>query len=119
MKMTLCKAAAKVPSTDLEDWGPVGIPLGQPVAQLRGRKIASSEGDRVESGVWECSPGTWRRQVTKAEFCHFIAGRCSFTHEDGTRIEISAGDSVFFPAETRGIWDVKETVRKVYLVFEP
>jgi uncharacterized protein len=119
MKMTLFKAPASTPGADLEDWGPVGLPLGQPVAHLRGRKMAGSADDRIESGVWECSPGIWRRQVTKAEFCHFIAGRCSFTHEDGTKIEIAAGDSVFFPAESRGVWDVKETVRKVYLVFLP
>jgi uncharacterized cupin superfamily protein len=56
--------------------------------------------------------------VKKAEFCHFVAGHCSFTHEDGTRIEIRAGDCVFFPANTNGVWDVQETVRKVYLVFE-
>jgi hypothetical protein len=118
MKMTMMKAPASIPSAELDDWGPVGLPLGQPVAHLRGRPIAASADKKVESGVWECSPGRWRRQVKKAEFCHFVAGHCSFTHEDGTRIEIRAGDCVFFPANTNGVWDVQETVRKVYLVFE-
>jgi uncharacterized cupin superfamily protein len=118
MTMTLMKAAAKLASAELADWGPVGLPEGRPIAHLRGREIAASPDKRVESGIWECSPGIWRRQVKKAEFCHFVSGRCSFTHDDGRRIEIAAGDSVFFPANTNGIWDVKETVRKVFVVFE-
>jgi len=117
MTMTLFKAPASTPSADLEDWGPVTQPVGPLVARLRGRKLAGSDDVVIESGVWECSPGVWRRQVTKAEFCHFIAGRCSFAHDDGTRIEIAAGDSVYFPANSRGTWDIKETVRKVYLIY--
>jgi len=118
MTMTMMKQAAKIGSAQLADWGPVGLPQGQPVSHLRGREIAASPDKKVESGVWECSPGVWRRQVKKAEFCHFVAGRCAFIHDDGTRIDIEAGDSIFFPANSNGIWDVKDTVRKVYIVFE-
>src|SRR3546814_8464715 len=69
--------------------------------------------------MWECSPGRWRREVTRAEFCQFLSGRCSFTADTGEVLQIEAGDPIFFPANTTGGWDVTETVRKSYLVFDP
>lgn len=93
---------------------PVALPLGEPVAMVTSEGIERDDG--VEAGIWECSPGRWRRQIVQQEFCHFIAGRCTFTPDDGEPIEIRAGDAVVFPANTLGIWDVQETVRKTYLL---
>jgi hypothetical protein len=44
--------------------------------------------DGVETGVWECTPGRWRRQIVAQEFCHFIQGRCTFTPDDGETLHI-------------------------------
>jgi hypothetical protein len=118
MKINILRAAAALPDNALEDWGPVGLPQGESVSRLSGKILEMSADEDLESGVWQCTPGRWRRQVKKAEFCHFLAGRCSFTPDDGTTIEIAAGDSLFFPANSEGMWDVKETVRKVFVVFE-
>ncbi len=101
----------------LTDVGPVSAPLGQPVAHLKCLEVVSLTKKQVEAGVWECSPGVWRRQVTQAELCHFVAGHCIFTPEGGQPIKIKAGDAVFFPPNSRGVWDVKETVRKTYVTF--
>jgi uncharacterized cupin superfamily protein len=94
--------------------GPVAVPLGEPVAQVATQGVERADG--VEAGVWECSPGRWRRQVMQKEFCHFIQGRCTFTPDEGEPIEIQAGDALMFPANTTGIWDVQETVRKSYVI---
>jgi hypothetical protein len=51
---------------------------------------------QVEAGVWECSPGIWRRQILQAELCHFVSGYAFFTPEGGDKFEIKAGDAVFF-----------------------
>lgn len=101
----------------LSDVGPVSVPLGYPVARLKCLEAVSLPEKQVEAGVWECTPGVWRRQVTQAELCHFVAGRCTFTPDAGQPIEIRAGDAVFFPPNSRGVWNVKETVRKTYLTF--
>lgn len=119
MKLTQFKGTARISSASLDDWGKVGVPLGEPVSALRGTHIAEEAGGSYECGVWECTPGRWRRQIVKAEFCQFLAGRCTFTADSGEVLEIEAGDAIFFPANTLGIWDVKETVRKSYLVFDP
>jgi hypothetical protein len=55
--------------------------------------------------------------VTQAEFCHFTAGECTFTPENGAPIEIRAGDALFFPPNSLGVWDIRTTARKVFIVF--
>ena len=114
MQPVLISSAAKI---SLADVGPVAVPLGQPVARLKCTEAVSLPEKQVEAGVWECTPGVWRRQVKQAELCHFVSGHCFFTPEGGQPMEIRAGDAVFFPPNSQGIWDVKETVRKTYVTF--
>jgi uncharacterized cupin superfamily protein len=77
--------------------------------------LAETEGDRM--GIWECTPGSSMRQVQSAELMHILAGRCTFTPEGGAPLAIESGDTVFFPADTHGRWDIQQTIRKVYVVF--
>lgn len=112
---SLISTAEALPSDSLEDWGPVAEPLGEPVSRLRGRHLQSDEANGLEAGIWECTPGTWRRKVMDAEFCHFLFGRCRFHAESGKTVEIGPGTTIFFPAESRGTWEVLETVRKVFM----
>lgn len=100
----------------LGDSAPVGKPLSTPVA------VTSSFGverpNQVEIGVWECTPGIWRRAIAEQEFCHFIAGRGSYTPEGEAPIPFQAGDSILLPANSFGVWDIKETVRKSYVLIK-
>lgn len=102
------------PNVALEGSNPVAVPLSEPVAVASTTSVERSDG--VETGVWECSPGRWRRQIVQQEFCHFVAGRCTFTPDGGEPIEIRAGDALMMPANTLGIWDIQETVRKTYVL---
>ena len=112
----ILKQPGRLASTELADWGPVKEPLGDLIAQLRGREAAQT--GEPDYGIWECSPGRWRRQVKEAEFAHFLAGRCTFIADDGQRVEIAAGDTTYWPANSMGVWDVHETVRKVYFILK-
>lgn len=98
----------------LDESNPVAVPLSEPVAVASTTSVERSDG--VETGVWECTPGRWRRQIVQQEFCHFIAGRCTFTPDGGEPIEIAAGDALMLPANTLGIWDIQETLRKTYVL---
>lgn len=98
----------------LDESNPVAVPLSEPVAVASTSSVERSDG--VETGVWECTPGRWRRQIVQQEFCHFIAGRCTFTPDGGEPIEIAAGDALMLPANTLGIWDIQETLRKTYVL---
>lgn len=108
---------SNVSDTPLADVGPVSVPIGQPVAHLKCFEAVVLKANQVEAGVWECSPGVWRRQVLSAELCHFVSGHAFFTPEGGEQFEIKAGDAVFFPPNSRGVWDVRETIRKSYVTF--
>ncbi|MFQ6555917.1 cupin domain-containing protein [Pseudomonas sp. Lb2C1-1] len=59
---------------------------------------------------------SWRRQVFAREFRHFIAGYCIFVPDEGGPVELLAGDAVLFPAHCQGVWDVRETVRKSFVI---
>jgi len=61
--------------------------------------------------------GIWRRQILQAELCHFVSGHAFFTPEGGDKLEIKAGDAVFFSARLTRLWEVRETTRKSYVTF--
>ena len=98
----------------LDESNPVAVPLGEPVAIASTTSVERDDG--VETGVWACTPGRWRRQIVQQEFCHFIAGRCTFIPDVGEPIEIQAGDAILFPANTCGIWEIQETLRKSFVL---
>lgn len=102
---------ARVPAE--EDWGPIPNPLeGEP----RTSGIVLAKDGLVESGVWVCTPGKWALEVGRDEYCHFLTGRCTYTHESGEVIEVGPDTAVFFPKGWKGTCQVHETVRKVYLL---
>ncbi len=117
MAIKQVKAVAKITSEELDDWGPVELPISEQVSQLRGIIINEHE-DGSEAGIWECTPGTWTRQVMDAEISTFVRGHALFHPENGEKIEILAGDTVYFDENSKGNWEVLETVRKAYLTFK-
>jgi uncharacterized cupin superfamily protein len=100
---------------DLEDWGMIPIMIE---GESRTSGVLLRKGPRGENecGVWVCTPGFWRCEVARDEFCHFLAGRCTYTHESGEVIEIVPDTIAFFPAGWTGTCRVHETVRKVYMI---
>ena len=100
---------------ELADWGPVAEPV-EGVSRTSGVLLHKGPGGSPEAGIWVCTPGTWRCHVTADELCHFLAGRCTYTHDSGEVIEIAPGTAAFFPRGWTGTCRVHETVRKVYMI---
>ena len=104
--------------------GLADMPLGPMVAKptsLTGDQfeasVALAHHDKVEIGVWECTPGRFTAdRSTSSEFCHFISGTLEMTHQDGTKQRLGAGDAIFLPVGWRGEWNVMEHVRKLYVI---
>ena len=117
MAVIQLKQCDKILSEDLDDWGPVQLPLSETVSQLSG-KIISENKDGSEAGIWECTPGKWTRQIMDAELSVFFKGRAIFHPEGGDPILIEAGDSQYFDANSKGTWEIIETVRKSYLTYK-
>ncbi|MFO7926008.1 MAG: cupin domain-containing protein [Halobacteriota archaeon] len=99
---------------DLSDWRTVPDML-EGHSHTEGTMIHKGPDRRSEWGIWTRTPGHWGCDVERAEFCHFLSGRTTLTHEDGDRIEIEPGTVVSFPEGWVGTCEVHETVRKVYM----
>ncbi|MEI2606237.1 cupin domain-containing protein [Erwinia aphidicola] len=102
----------------LEPWGSVdGLPETSPI-QLSGiQKVIPGKED-IDTGIFECSAGSYRRSVKQAEIMHFLAGSGSFTPDGEETLTFKAGDSFFFEANTAGTWVVDTQMRKLYVIFD-
>ena len=114
----LITQAASIRKEDLDQLGPVKIPLSSPVSQLVGKKFIDETAGIDSMGIWECSPGRWQRTIMQEEFAHFIVGSARFIPDDGDPIDIHAGDTIWFPANSTGVWEITEDVRKVYVIID-
>lgn len=100
---------------DLLDWGPIETMI-KGKSHTYGRLISKGPNGEWECGVWVCTPGKWACHVTRDEFCHFLAGRCTYEHENGDVIEVTPDTAAFFPKDWKGVCTVHETVRKTYMI---
>jgi uncharacterized cupin superfamily protein len=103
-------------TSDLEDWGVVRDPLTQPACRVRGKQHAELEGGTLKAGIWECTPGRFRRALFDNEFMHIVSGECTFTPEGGEPVVLRAGDSFSLSADVQGVWEVLSTMRKLYAI---
>ena len=92
-------------------------PLTQSPCKTKDLSIALDGAGANDQGVWECTPGSFERQIESAEVMHILTGSATFTPVGGEPVSFGAGDTVFFPKNTFGVWEIKETVRKVYAIF--
>lgn len=85
--------------------------------QERGRSLYADQTGQLDAGVWECQPN---RHVIEAapydEFVYLLEGRIDVIDEDGDVESYRAGDSFVMPRGCKCTWDVKEPVRKLYVV---
>lgn len=99
----------------MADWGPMPAMIeGQ--SMTSGVLIRKGPDGENECGLWVCTPGYWECHVTRDEFCHFLAGRATYTHESGEVIEVKPDTAAFFPQGWQGTCRVHETLRKVYMI---
>jgi uncharacterized protein len=104
-----------ITATPLKDWGEISTIIeGTP--RTAGILLSREKDGRAESGIWTCTPGRWRCAVASDEFCHFLAGSCTYTHDSGERIEIQPDTLAFFPQGWCGQCEVQQTIRKVYMI---
>ena len=95
---------------------PLGKPVGLPVAQAR--LALNKEVPQADIGFWECTVGRFEREIMQAEYSYFLKGVGRFTPVGGETIAFKAGDSIYFPANTHGVWEVDEPVCKTYVIFK-
>ena len=70
------------------------------------------------TGTWQSEPGKWRIHYTEEEFCQILEGVSVLTDAQGLEVVVSAGESFVIPRGFAGTWEVRETTRKIYVIFE-
>ncbi len=99
----------------LKDWGIIPTMI-EGESRTAGILLSRDPDMRAESGIWTCTPGLWRCEVTSDEYCHFLDGSCTYTHDNGDVIEIQPDTLAFFPRGWTGRCQIRRTMRKVYLI---
>jgi uncharacterized cupin superfamily protein len=85
--------------------------------QERGLSFYTDQTGQLDAGVWECEPN--RHVIESApydEFVYLLAGRIDVIDSEGVAETYTAGDSFIMPRGCKCTWDVKEAVRKLYVV---
>ncbi len=102
-------------TAELEDWGPLDEATGEEMT-TSGLTLWQ-DGDQ-EVGVWQCTAGPSYWKLETHEFVQIVAGRMTVTPDGGSPTEIGPGDVAVFPRGWAGTWQIHETIRKVYVIFE-
>jgi uncharacterized cupin superfamily protein len=101
-------AAAALEAYDLE---PGDVLAGDP----RTAEIGFATVGGAEIGIWEITPGTVK-DVEKDEVFVVLSGEGSVSIEGGEVVELGPGSLVRLAAGERTVWEIRSTLRKVYVV---
>ncbi|MDX1500210.1 MAG: cupin domain-containing protein [Woeseiaceae bacterium] len=90
---------------------------GQPLQRTWNHFTSADE--KFFAGTWEAEPGCWQISYTENEYCRIVSGRSILRDADGNETELKPGDEFVIPSGFEGQWEVIETTRKVYAIYEP
>ncbi len=116
LKCIRLPTSGPVPGLEPTDYIPLEtLESGDP--RERGRSFYADQTGQLDAGVWECEPN---RHLLEAapydEFVYLLAGRIDVIDDEGAVETFKAGDSFIMPRGCKCTWDVKEAVRKLYVV---
>jgi uncharacterized cupin superfamily protein len=93
--------------------------------RIRGQPMQStwhhftSDDEKFFAGIWEAEPGCWKIHYTENVFCQIISGQSVLRDVSGNEKKIRKGDNFTIPAGFAGEWEVLETTRKIYVIYQP
>ena len=73
--------------------------------------------NRLDAGVWDCTPGTFpfRRDGYDEVFC-VLSGHATLAFDSGMSFDLRPGSMIVTPSGSTGTWTVHEHVRKAYVM---
>jgi D-amino-acid dehydrogenase len=102
---------------------PLGAFAPKPTSLTEGQceasaKLWTSPDGRTAIGVWECTPGRFTADRSKAaEYCHIISGSATVSNQDGSVVRrIGPGDLLVLPLGWTGEWEIHAQMRKLYFL---
>ncbi len=77
------------------------------------------ENDRIETGIWECTPGAFTStREGFSEICTILSGSVTLEVEGAEPELFVAGDVMVTPSGWKGTWIVHETLRKHFVIIK-
>lgn len=112
----LCFFAAQ--AGNFEEWqtDPARCVRGQPLQRTWNQFTSSDE--KFFCGTWEAELGCWNIAYTENEYCHILSGRSVLRDTSGKEQLLQPGDQFVIPAGFEGQWEVLETTRKIYVIYQ-
>jgi uncharacterized cupin superfamily protein len=86
--------------------------------QILSNHFSNASGE-FHVGFWEAEVGSWNVNYTEFEYCEILQGSIRMIDEHGNEQIVSVGDRFVIEAGYKGIWEVLEYAKKVYVIFEP
>jgi uncharacterized cupin superfamily protein len=131
--MPTSNAAAESPSLQIENHGDALKmalePVAPPTMDREGYVIESggvsmkvlwvSDDGTSASGLWEAQPGVIKGVFLFDERDYILSGRMTVRPEEGNPVEIRAGEFVHFPKGSTATWEIHETLRKCFNIYNP
>ncbi|MFB7248892.1 hypothetical protein CW362_30140 [Streptomyces populi] len=71
---------------------------------------------KVVRGVWNCEPGRFTWEFPRNETLVVVRGSARVQVEGGPELTLSPGDMAAFRAGDRTVWEVTESLRKVFFI---
>lgn len=112
MSQILTHATHDTASADLgpHDPKPTAVTAG-----LTEASVSTWSDDRIDTGLWECTAGTFTAERNGyTEICTILSGRVFLEVEGQEPEEFGPGDVMIMPSGWKGVWRVTEPVRKHY-----
>jgi uncharacterized protein len=114
MKVQQIRQSAAVQS--LENWGTAAGANATQTVGISGLQKVIPGTESVDTGIFACTTGTYRRSVKQAEVMHILSGSGRFTPDGEATVHFTGGDTLFFAANTKGTWEIDEAMRKIYVI---
>jgi len=70
------------------------------------------------AGYWQSEIGKWNISYTEEEYCQMLEGKSVITDSAGHAVTVTAGDRFVIPRGFSGTWEVIETSKKLFVVYE-
>jgi dimethylamine monooxygenase subunit A len=90
--------------------------IGDPDPKVHWLKKNEKGDPTYLAGLWYVQPSKFRWLFFGNESFHVLEGRATITIEDGTSVEVRAGDVVSFPMDTPSVWVVTEPLKKFFVI---
>lgn len=68
------------------------------------------------AGLWQSTPGAWRVDYAEWEYIRILEGHSVLIDDGGQETHLRAGDSWIIRPGFKGVWDVRETTLKDYVI---